>query len=226
MTDHTPDEILAILENPTRRRILRKLSKERHYPLQLSKELRVSQQAIMKHLKVLEDSNLVICRPEKSDVGGPERKCYVASHNFSLMIDCAPNLFSVEMKPLSKSEDMERKYEHMEEERKRLDSIENPKKRLNEISRFIHKIDKEINNLAAGRAYLLGLKNEAMREAHLIVNELDRDYDERRLLYYMLDEADRTLARISERLDLRERVIEDMLMKLRKSKILVDGGGE
>jgi len=226
MTDHTPDEILAILENPTRRKILRKLSKERHYPLQLSRELRVSQQAIMKHLKVLEDFNLVRCRPEKSDAGGPDRKCYVASYNFSLMIDCAPNLFSVEMKPLSKNEKMEQKYKDVEEERKRLDSIENPKRRLNEISRFVHKIDREIDELAARRAYLLGLKNEAMREAHMIVKELDRDYDERRLLYYMLDEADRSLARISERLDLRERVVKDMLRRLAESKILVDGGRE
>ena len=130
MTDYTLDQILAILENPTRRRILQKLSRERHYPLQLSKELRVSQQAITKHLKVLEDFHLVKCRPEKSDSGGPERKCYVASYSFSLMIDCAPNLFNVEMKPLSKSAEVGQEYKRLEKEKERLASIEEPKKRL------------------------------------------------------------------------------------------------
>ena len=47
------DEILSVLENPIRRRILQKLSRESNYPLQISKELNVSQQAIMKHLRVL-----------------------------------------------------------------------------------------------------------------------------------------------------------------------------
>ena len=48
------DESLSILENTTRRAILRHLVKEPHYPLQLSELLDVSQQAVVKHLKVLE----------------------------------------------------------------------------------------------------------------------------------------------------------------------------
>ena len=39
------DTILAIVENPTRRRILQAVVREPHYPLQLSKELGISQQA-------------------------------------------------------------------------------------------------------------------------------------------------------------------------------------
>ena len=50
------DESLSILENPTRRSILRHLVKEPHYPLQLSELLDVSQQAVVKHLKVLEEA--------------------------------------------------------------------------------------------------------------------------------------------------------------------------
>jgi predicted transcriptional regulator len=224
MTDHSLDEILAVLENPTRRRILQKLSGERHYPLQLSKELKVSQQAIMKHLKVLEEFNLVKCKPEKSDAGGPERKCYVASYNFSIMIDYAPNLFSVELKPLSRGTEFTGEYKKLEEKWNNLLSIENPKGRLREVSGFLQRIDEEINDLEAKRAHLMGLKNEAMREAHTAVEKLNRDYDERRLLYYMLGEPDRSLSRISERLNLREKVIKDMLRRLGESEILVEGG--
>jgi predicted transcriptional regulator len=225
MADQSLDEILAVLENPTRRRILQKLSRERHYPLQLSKELKVSQQAIMKHLKVLEEFDLVKCKPEKSDVGGPERKCYVASYNFSLIIDYAPNLFSVELKPLSKGTEFKGEYKKLEDNWNDLLTIENPKKMLSEISEFLHRIDVEISDLEAKRAHLMGLKNEAMQEAHSAVEKLNRDYDERRLLYYMLGEADRSLARISERLNLREKVIKDMLRRLGESQILIEGGG-
>lgn len=224
MTDHSLDEILAVLENPTRRRILQKISRERHYPLQLSKELKVSQQAIMKHLKVLESFNLVKCKPEKSDVGGPERKCYVASYNFSLMIDYSPNLFNVELKPMSKRTELKGEYKKLEKKWKELLSNDSPKKRLNEISEFLHMVDKEIGDLEAKRAQLMVLKNEAMKEAHTAVELLNRDYDERRLLYYMLGEADRSLSRISEKLNLREKVVKDMLRRLGESEIVIEGG--
>ena len=47
------DELFYLLENPTRRRILQLLSVERLYPLQLSKEIDVTQQAVVKHLRIL-----------------------------------------------------------------------------------------------------------------------------------------------------------------------------
>ena len=49
------DDAMSILENTTRREILKFLVKEPHYKLQLSEMLEVSQQAVMKHLKVLEE---------------------------------------------------------------------------------------------------------------------------------------------------------------------------
>ena len=66
MNTNELDSIFSVLENPIRRKILAKLAKEHHYPLQLSKELNISQQAIMKHLKVLEDNELVQSFEEKS----------------------------------------------------------------------------------------------------------------------------------------------------------------
>jgi recombinational DNA repair protein (RecF pathway) len=85
-------------------------------------------------------------------------------------------------------------------------------------------VDKEIGDLEAKRAQLMVLKNEAMKEAHTAVELLNRDYDERRLLYYMLGKADRSLSRISERLNLREKVIKDMLRRLGESEIVIEGG--
>jgi predicted transcriptional regulator len=90
------DAILAVLENPIRRRILQKLSREMNYPLQLSKELNVSQQAIMKHLKVLEDNDFVVSIEERSDKGGPPRKVYVPRKRYCVRIDIGPNTYNEE----------------------------------------------------------------------------------------------------------------------------------
>lgn len=90
------DDVLAVLENPIRRRILQKLSREMNYPLQLSKELNVSQQAIMKHLKVLEDNDFVVSIEERSDKGGPPRKVYVPRKRYCVRIDIGPNTYNEE----------------------------------------------------------------------------------------------------------------------------------
>ena len=76
------DESLSILENATRREILRYLVKEPHYPLQLFELLDVSQQAVVKHLKVLEDAGFVDSVSMKSDKGGPPRKVYSVNQSF------------------------------------------------------------------------------------------------------------------------------------------------
>ena len=90
------DESLSILENATRRSILRHLVKEPHYPLQLSELLDVSQQAVVKHLKVLEEAGFVDSEMKKSNKGGPPKKVYRVNQSFSIRLDLGPDLFRTE----------------------------------------------------------------------------------------------------------------------------------
>jgi len=53
------DSVLGAVENPTRRKIIERLSREPNYQLQLSKELGLSQQLVAKHLESMEDAGLV-----------------------------------------------------------------------------------------------------------------------------------------------------------------------
>ena len=88
------DESLSILENPTRTSILRHLVKEPHYPLQLSELLDVSQQAVVKHLKVLEEAGFVFrngCRTKAAP-----KKVYRVNQSFSIRLDLGPDLFRAE----------------------------------------------------------------------------------------------------------------------------------
>lgn len=93
-TDHWDiDEMFTVLENPTRRRILRLLSMETHYPLQIAHELGISPQAVGKHLKVLEDHGLIRAREEPSERGGPPRKSYFPTQRISMRVDMGPGFF-------------------------------------------------------------------------------------------------------------------------------------
>ena len=78
------EHAMSILESSTRRDILKFLVKEPHYPLQLSEMLDVSQQAVMKHLKVLEEAGFVDSDKIPSEKGGPPRKVYTVNQSFSL----------------------------------------------------------------------------------------------------------------------------------------------
>ena len=53
------DYALRLLQNKVRRQILERLVREPHYPMQLAELIGVSQQAIKKHLKELEQGDFV-----------------------------------------------------------------------------------------------------------------------------------------------------------------------
>ncbi len=105
MNRHNFDEIFTLLENPTRRRILRLLSRETHYPLQIARELGISQQAVGKHIKILEDHGFVRSFEEPSSIGGPPRKSYEPTQRISIRVDLGPGVFQThytERKPMKR----------------------------------------------------------------------------------------------------------------------------
>lgn len=87
------DCLLELLENPVRRRIVRLLSQEPSYPLQLSKELGLSQQLVAKHLEIMEKTGIVSSTMNPSP-NGPERRLYLLKNSVSISLDFAPNLFN------------------------------------------------------------------------------------------------------------------------------------
>ena len=86
------DSILLAIENPVRRKIIRRLSKQPSYQLHISKELGFSQQLVAKHLDAMEGTGLVSSLMEESP-HGPKRREYLLNKSISLSIDFAPNLF-------------------------------------------------------------------------------------------------------------------------------------
>jgi ArsR family transcriptional regulator len=78
--------ILDIIGNNTRRKILATLAREPMYFNQLAKEIGVGQQAILRHMKALEDIELVASYSERSNLGAPDRKYYRLNSSFSLTI--------------------------------------------------------------------------------------------------------------------------------------------
>ncbi len=209
------DTLLAIIGNPTRRSILRKLVKEDHYPLQLSKELSISQQSIMKHLQVLEEAELVKSIFRKSD-SGPPRKFYVATQSLTIVIDMSPEQFSEDLR----FHEIEQVIKG-EADSQTLRNAENLRVKLTEFMGMIATVNKELGAIAKERDELLARKEDALRYANNIINTLCQDYEQRKVLRYLINEDDLSLASMSERLNMRESEVETVLRNLEKHGLLM-----
>lgn len=210
------DAVLRVLSSPTRRDILARLAAETHYPLQLSKELGVSQQAIMKHMKVLEDAGMVRGVEEASDQGGPPRTAYKLTSSFSISIDVGPALFSTRMEVFNGSE-------RPEARRQAPDSLgprEAQALRLSELSKEVGDIGREIDHLERRRAELVARKMRILNEAHALIGRLTDEYLSRRILYWITESDEFSVPLLSEHFDLRERVAQDIYRELLRAHLV------
>src|SRR5713226_8892466 len=92
MKERELDSVLQVIENPVRRRIIKRLSQEPSYALQLSKELGPGQPLVAKHLSLMEKAGLVTSALASSP-NGPERRRYSLAKRISITMDVAPHLF-------------------------------------------------------------------------------------------------------------------------------------
>ncbi|MCL1979347.1 MAG: helix-turn-helix domain-containing protein [Methanomassiliicoccaceae archaeon] len=181
------DTILSVIENPTRRRILMALVREPHYPLQLSRELGVSQQAIVKNLDILEKSGLVESWRESSDKG-PFKIVYRPTSEFTLTIDLRGGMFRA---TLSEPENDGTAQE------KDCMGLDGTREVLSEIDRQISEFDR--------------LREEMIKKRDMMIRSFmngpfacDLGYLERSMLYEMLNSPGHDIGEVSRDLGVRE----------------------
>ena len=84
--------LLRIIDNPIRRQILEMVARQEKYTLELSKEIKVSQQAVSKHLNALKQAGILNTYIEPSNQG-PPRVYYTPVKHFWLSISFGPHVF-------------------------------------------------------------------------------------------------------------------------------------
>ena len=211
------DTILQVVENPVRRRIIKRLSQEPCYALQLSKELGLGQPLVAKHLSVMEQAGLVSASAEDSP-NGPKRKRYSLAKGVTITMDVGPNIF-LEKGSMFEARRREAASQETVQLRKQLQKasgVQGERRRLTLLSEILSEVDRRMDGLEGERAQLLDMRNEAMGEAAEIASKLATQ-DMRRVLFHILDEHDKQVDRISEALNLRELSVRSILEELEKS---------
>jgi predicted transcriptional regulator len=188
------DEALSILENPTRRQILRKLVKEPHYPLQLSELLNVSQQAVVKHLKVLEESGFVDSERVPSEKGGPPKKMYKVNQSFSLRLDLGPDLFRAEHRKIPAGGPMRLSNRLPPELNGVVDRLGTRRKLpMVEAMGVLSELDFALERIDEHRDAVIALHQQVMRKVSPSISEQSESYEERQLAHAIMNQPRRPL---------------------------------
>ena len=203
------DVLLSVIENPTRRRILEALVREPHYPLQLSRELGLSQQGIMKNLRMLEELDLVRSFTEESDQGGPSRRRYFPTTGFTMVVDIGPGLFNTEVAV--------RPFEEAAPEKARPEDG----RRILDIRKELGRIDHELEDLKRHRARLILEKEGLLEEAGWMVDASFPDYQSRKVVYEYILHPEMEAKDLARGLGLRDDTVERILKRLE-----VEGEGD
>jgi predicted transcriptional regulator len=211
------DSILLAIENPVRRKIIRRLSKQPSYQLQISKELGFSQQLVAKHLDAMEGTGLVSSLMEDSP-HGPRRREYLLNKSISLSIDFAPNLFRARLFSFDAPEtesggDPNELFRSLSDISQRPD--ESTKTRP--LGSLISEIDKRLANIQDERSVLLYVRHLAMKEVAKAISGMPMTWDEKKALYQLINERETSVEGISRTLRLREEWVRAVIANLQRN---------
>ena len=188
------DEALHVLGNHTRRKILEMLVREPHYPLQLSKHLDVSQQAVMKHLKVLQDAGFVQSQKVASEKGGPPKRIYSVQESFSLRLDLGPDLFRTEHRRLPAGGPVRLSAKLPSGARPIAERLGSRRKiPVAEGLELVAQLNEEIERLDSERDALIALHQQVMRKVSRSVEDQFEVYEQRKLVHTILEEPKRPI---------------------------------
>jgi ArsR family transcriptional regulator len=210
---HNGDMILDIIGNNTRRRILATLAREPMYFNQLAKEIAIGQQAILRHMKTLEDIGLIESYGERSSLGAPDRKYYRLSSSFSLTICLSEDAFSIENRKIEQ-------YRHKESDKfykeYELLAQDNDGKTLNQLQNNLIRIEKEISNLDSRLNDLRALKQLIVNRLHKIAKDNFEEELERRILHTIIGESPKSISELASKLNEKPSRIRNAINEMNK----------
>ena len=216
-------QLLDLLGNNTRRRILESLTNEPKYFIQLSKEIGVSQQAVLKHLFLLENFGLIESFKAKSNLAAPDRKYFQLNRSVYLSIGITGNSMEIKMENI-KGPNKIRSKNNMAIESKEV-SIKKDKEITDILKNTKHKLEllaKRMQELEDEKIHLLKEKQQILEITHQVIRESLEEDLARRILYSNLISREITdIEELSEILNTREKEIK-IIVKSLEDRFSVD----
>jgi ArsR family transcriptional regulator len=227
--------ILDILGNSTRRRILFLLSKEPLYFNQLSKIIRIGQQSILRHMKILEHSGLIETYTQESNLGAPDRKYYRLASTFSMNMVFSKDGFYIRNNEIQESRHKEYEKLYKEYENSIAGYHNKKNKNFHKIGLLLDlfkntliEIEKEISQHESKINDLQALRQMVLEDIHKIGKD-NFEFSERQIIYSFMDKhtpptsfSSSSIAELTDILDKNETAIKTSLKKLITNRFTED----
>jgi len=181
------DEYFDIMGNDVRRKILQNLAQGPMSIAKLNELISVSRQAILKHLKDLEERGFVEAREadERDKKTGPNPHVYELKQFFTSQFDPSMNIFNPRVFFLSIGEpEDEEKNETESRQLKNIESIKPLMSSLAELNRKLDELSKTYKDILAER-------NQTIRELKKMFDSIDLGGEEREVLNYLIEYPER-----------------------------------
>ncbi len=231
--------LLDVLGNDNRRKILKLLALEPRYLLQLAEELGVSQQAVLKHLALLEKYGVISSYAAPGDMPGPLRKYYKLSKSVCLAFEMTEDSVDFKLKVIpGRGVEVEEEAEgegfgnfadelqKLEAKVSALDGEVDRRQVLYRCNEILRGLNEELDDLERVRVRLLTLKQMTVNKAHQTIRNLSIQDLERRILYWVLGSEDMVdVEQLSVEFDVREKEIRSAVAQLQKKLLLQIGSG-
>jgi ArsR family transcriptional regulator len=205
------DIILEILSNQTRRKILSILAEEPMYFNQLANKVHVGQQAILRHMAILEKHRIVKSYGEKSTYGAPNRKYYRVCKSFNLNIALSNDSFSIinreEYDGIHKTNGISKLYKDVEALPVHADSLLDFRQALMNVEGQIQGLEEKVNDLRA-------LKQKILYNLHSLFPKDKFDPLERDIIYKIIKNSPDGLESLSDLLDMSMKDTNDAVIHL------------
>jgi len=214
------EAVVGVLGNPVRRNIIKKLSEGPDYTLRLSNELNIHQQLAAKHLKVIQDAELVDVVRQKSNIGA-DKNVFALNKFYSLQIDFSPSLYNERLISFNNPHQWIQEDNYMEKLEEQVKDIEEEKLDPDDVSplrQVVELIDEELDGLEKRRARLLYIRNLALSAAQGAVEELGRI--KQQIIQRLMDLGPTNVDTLSKTFKLKEADVHDVVSELEKEGLV------
>jgi predicted transcriptional regulator len=214
------EAVVGVLGNPVRRNIIKKLSEGPDYTLRLSNELNINQQLAAKHLKVIQDAELVDVVRQKNPLGA-DKNVFHLNKFYSLQIDFSPSLYNERLISFNNPHQWIQEDNYMERLEEQVKDIEEEKLDVDDVSplrQVVELIDEELEGLEKRRARLLYIRNLALGAAQGAVGELNRI--KQQIIQRLMDLGPTSIEGLCKNFQLKDADVRDVVTELEKEGII------
>ena len=215
-----PDKIFLALKSDTRRKILSMLASEPMYLTQLAFNLNLGQQAIFRHLQLLEESGLLDSDFKDSGQGAP-RRYYQIARAVRVEVQISPEMFDVGLFDVPRIEIKTPKdFPELAEivtKCAELGKTPNSKEKLSVLSDLLKDLSKELNKVNIAKSIAEATYSNIRRQIRAIAFDLLPQRIDQRIIQTLASRGgELTIEDLSLILNLTEETIEERMIELDK----------